>query len=834
MKQARLRPWFIFLAGFIFFSLLSTSSAAAQETDDKTQKEKPVAAAARQRMTTVRLGAYPEFSRLLFIFEQPVSAYKIDRVDVDNLLLDFGPAYSEHKGRLPLGGELVEGVAVGWEGKNLTARVKIREPRFNFRHFTSADKKTVAVDIRSAVPIGPAGPGSKKGVLLKIPSAEKVALSVRSQLSNNPQANSDLELLVNASEFILNNDFPSALTALQTLEGKFPKSPYLDPGLFLLGDVYYNISPENPAEHFLATVGAYQKAIGAFPESKQVPRALIMLGESYKRMEFVSESAGYLKTVAKNYPGNPYAAMARIFLGLIYLDIKKLDLARASFQEALKINPQGPLFLDAYYELGKGHYDQGLYSGANEIFKAILNQNEDFYLTKPHILFYIGDGYFHLGRRELSRDFLLHSINLQPSQDDADIILARLGDSYQEEKNYKTAAEVYSQVRDLYPDGVGALIAQLRMADMGALRGLYNRDAIFIELEEGANEAMIKIYGDLVDSEKKSPLLQLALFKLGRAQIRKGDNTEAAYILESILNKYPQSKLAPEIEGLLNGAILEQIRDHYNSRSFKALSDFYISYKRRLNKESWPEVRHYLGLANAAQGMTSTAIELLKANKGMTEKEDERLYTLGMAYLDVGQYEDAGETLDEFRKKFPKDKLVSKTLLDQARSEYSRNLDEDALKHLEEAAASDVEIRKDLKIQDMFSRLYLKKGDYEKAIPALNDTLNHLKEHPETSADTFWIYTQLGESHIKLEQPEKAVEAFELALANSGENARPEALYLIANHFKTLDREDRYLETLERLTKSEDSFWKQAAETELKTRTPDENIEKLLKEGPSL
>ena len=100
-------------------------------------------------LANIKLGAFPEYSRLVFTFNRPLSLFKVQRAEVDELRLHFGPVAVQKTGRLNLNNQIVRDVALIKRGDLVVARVKMKTVRFDFRHFTTPDRKAVIPDLRS-------------------------------------------------------------------------------------------------------------------------------------------------------------------------------------------------------------------------------------------------------------------------------------------------------------------------------------------------------------------------------------------------------------------------------------------------------------------------------------------------------------------------------------------------------------------------------------------------------------------------------------------------------------------------------------------------------------
>ena len=818
----------------LFWSWCDISHAANESGDVSVDAEPPKAAPRELVLTGVSLGTFPDYSRIIFQFSQPVDSYEVSRVDVDELMLDFGKATYERQGRFELADAMVVGMAVEQENGHLVARVKTRPSSFNFRHFTNADRTIVAVDLRPATgELNRDLTGSPEQEELSIPPLEKIALQMRIKLPEKAQPDTDEALLVQALDRLSHGDYPGGIQSLEALEKQYPGSPLREPALYMLGDAYFQLNPDNPTDQFVKITDTYQTAMGLFPDSQLVPRAKFIMALAYLKMNFINEAASFFRAVSKDFPGSRYDYLSQTYLGEIYLGLGKRQLAKAAYDYVLASNPQGRFFLESYFKLGKSFFPDGLFSQANEVFKEILKRDEGFYLDHPDILYYLGEGYFNLNRMDLARAYLYHVINLKPEIETADTIMARIGDTYKEQGMDDDAIKLYALTRDMYPDTPGALICQMRLADYGALRALFPHETIFMELENGVQEAILKIYKKILETKGESPLLQLAMFKVGDIYFNQENYDEAIKVFKEILEKYPKGALTEEARGMAEKAVLAQVPILFKQGRNTELIDFVKNNDTLISAATRPEINHYLGMAYSALNMPLESVRLLAGNQDYKHQEDQRLLMLGQNYVKLGEYENAVSTLENFRRLYPDHAQVPQSYMEQAQMEASLGQDDLALQHLEKALSLAPGLGANQPIQDLLGRLYMKKGDFNRSVAALEQSLDFLKKTGASQENLFDTYYRLGQAYASLGSNDKALAALDGAMEALPEAPRPEAVFLMAKMYRDLGAQEKYQTVMDILVRSTDPFWRQVAEQEMAAAKPDKKITRLLEQANS-
>lgn len=841
--------WLLALLFFICFSVtINPEASIAQKTPDKKAAVKNESAEQGseeaqetqpqfQKLSGIRLGALPEYTRVIFEFALPVTEYTVRRDDVDNLVLEFGDAQSEKTGRLNLGDDLVEGIAIVRTKNNLAATIKLKPVRFSFRHFSTPDQKSVVVDIKkpavSSTIDEPASlpAGDRK---LEMPSLQQITQKIRARLPKEPKPETAAGLLSLASDAIIAGAYGSAVENLEKLKAGFPTSHINDPAIFLLGESYYNMDPENFSSVFLKTTSTMQEGLTSFPRSTLAPRASMLKALAYERMDYYNEAIAFLKLTVKDFPESEYAVLSTMHLANLYLKLDKPNLAKATIESILAQGYSGDILLQSYAKLGEKYFQEGLFSKANEVFKAIIKRDDKFYLENPEILYYMGEGYYHLNRMDLARAFLYHAVNLQPDNESSNIMLARIGDTYKEEKLDDEAIRIFAMTYNNYPDTDGGMISLMRLADYGALTRLFKPGAIFPELENGSKMATLAIYEKVLKAKEDSPLNQLTQFKIGKLYMEQEYYSKALEAFADILNKDIQEPFKKEVREVFNQALLNEFKNLDILKKHVELIALYAESNNFVNDDVWPDLRHYLARAYAALSMPSEAAKLWEANKGLAEdQEDQRLLGLSKVYMSMGRYADVIKALEQFRKDFPKHPEANKTLIDQARAEVKLNKDNEALGHLEAGVKKSPEFLNDYNVQNMLSELYLKKGDYPKGIPAINQAIASIKGQKERKEDLFLQYSRLGRAYHHVGKTKEALAALDAAMALMPKNPMPETLYLMADAFKRMGQKEKQKQILDLMVKNRNPFWRDVANQEIVELEPDKRISRLIDQRSS-
>ncbi|MDR1043624.1 MAG: tetratricopeptide repeat protein [Candidatus Adiutrix sp.] len=549
-------------AAALLFLWLSPSPAGAQPVDPN-------------RLISIDLDETPEFTRLNFHFQNPLEAYQLRRDDVDQLLLDLGPAglsLSLEPPRSPL----VAGVDLEEKNGRLQAVVRLTALRYEVRHQTSPDRLSLTVDIKSLDdPAGPTGAQAEEMKPLSAPTladvARSLSLATPPQPGDGPAENLYQRILGRLMIF----DYPGALDDLQFFMERFPTHPSLEPLSYLRPEVESLTGP--PAETYARAVQGWQSALERWPQNAMAVRARFLLAEADRRMGYYNEAAAKFKLLVADSGGQDsvYSQLALLRAADLLMNMGLIDEARTFLDPALQEGRPDRLGLEVYARSGMADFYQGYFSQANEIFRDSLRILPGLYQTYPDLLYGMGEGYHYLDRPDLSTEYLYQALNLMPDHPKADVILARIGDNYRQEGRDREAMAVYGAASRSYPSGDGGLISQVRLADMGAIHSFFSQDKVFDILERGSRQATVEMYRKIVESGSNSPLLQLAQLKIGTAMAEDGENAEAVKWLRDLEINNPRSTLLPAALPTLAQALVEEIMLRNELNDWRTIADLY-------------------------------------------------------------------------------------------------------------------------------------------------------------------------------------------------------------------------------------------------------------------
>jgi tetratricopeptide (TPR) repeat protein len=133
------------------------------------------------------------------------------------------------------------------------------------------------------------------------------------------------------------------------------------------------------------------------------------------------------------------------------------------------------------------------------------------------------------------------------------LIAVRLADILQNQQQYREALEAYAQVMTSYPGSEGAIISEMRMAELGIqIPDLLpqHQDVRFT-----AYHAPVASLHTLIQTYPQSPLADVARFKVGVIQLQRHEAHAALAAFQELLNKPLKEELRREVQAKYREAL---------------------------------------------------------------------------------------------------------------------------------------------------------------------------------------------------------------------------------------------------------------------------------------
>jgi tetratricopeptide (TPR) repeat protein len=196
------------------------------------------------------------------------------------------------------------------------------------------------------------------------------------------------------------------------------------------------------------------------------------------------------------------------------------------------------------------------------------------------------------------------------------LIAARVADILRAQEHYRAALEAYVAVVQGYPGSEGAIISQIRMAELGTTLPdlLPASDAPRYAAYRYPLETVRRLASDY----PLHPLADVARFKMAEILLQQQDIAAALDLLQGLLHKPLQDALRRDVEQQLRQALGRQLEAYQRQGAFFDVLHTFFTYKPSLPPTEighpdllYPLVTSYvrLGLLDEAQSLLPTLLD---------------------------------------------------------------------------------------------------------------------------------------------------------------------------------------------------------------------------------
>ncbi|MEF2145054.1 MAG: tetratricopeptide repeat protein [Desulfovibrionaceae bacterium] len=385
--------------------------------------------------------------------------------------------------------------------------------------------------------------------------------------------------LIKAQSQVASGKLDAAQAALQTLLAQ-PDLPQniRQEALYTLGGVLMTLYKDNPAAHFEEITGVYKEAMNANLRSDNLPQALMNLGLVNLWAGNVPEAKGYFDLLTSQFPNNENVPAIEYYWGEYYYRLGDWEEAADRFQGFIEKYPeQERLARQAAFHLAEALQNLGMYEQAFQIVDYIDKRWPQVFESNPGFLKLAGDVEFRLDMLDRAKSHYWTYYNINPKAEEADVVLARIGDVYLRKNEKNAARTIYERAAEDYPDLEGGLVAKMRLAE----EGIYDEPTM-VEMvtvfDRPYNLRPKQVYTEIVDQYPDSPLAPLALLKLGMWHFFQKEYPEAMAAAQRLLTEYPRSPLVERARELGDRAFALAVPQLIQEQNYQTVVDYWEQY----------------------------------------------------------------------------------------------------------------------------------------------------------------------------------------------------------------------------------------------------------------
>jgi TolA-binding protein len=612
-----------------------------------------------------------------------------------------------------------------------------------------------------------------------------------------------------ARELFQREKYIESLTMLRYFMDNYPRNELADDVSFLIGDCYFYLAEESILSSYQPALDAFQLALALYAGSENAPRGYYQLANAYREMGYYFEADENYKFLMETYPNVRYIPATHFWIAENLFQGEEFEEARDRFQNYIVKYPQGEYLRHASFRMADCLVGLKKYKKALRRYEEGLDRWPAYSKLLPETLYSMGLTYMKSGNSGKARSVLFMSLNVFPDQEYNHIILTKIGDSYRVEGKVEEALKVYSQNSALYPESKGALISEIKMADIGVKNpGFFKFDQYLEPLE---------VYQRIIEKYPITDLAEEALYKQGFAYAKQKRHQKAILSLETVLDEYPDSELSKRCFYSLQENLSMLINSYFSEEKYYPILDLHKKYETPFLvdiKDSKTffqigESFRQIGLYAKAFGMYEKARRIYPP----THPEDELILRTGETCLLKKEYYKAENLFKKMINNFPASNYRRIALHNLADTYFEQESYEKARLAYLSVLGGTRRIPRDLKGFFCLGKSYQAIGNVSLTIDAYRQVIQVAEGlGKEWLEDEYVIksYFQLADYLYQIRRYVDAIKVYTQAIERYPEDERTQwALYRIAAGYRKVGKEGVEIESLKNLASkgSRGAFW---------------------------
>ncbi|MBW2302770.1 MAG: tetratricopeptide repeat protein [Deltaproteobacteria bacterium] len=328
---------------------------------------------------------------------------------------------------------------------------------------------------------------------------------------------------------------------------RFPESPLRESLSFLIGDFRLALLKEGRKEVFPLVIKSYSEAVRRFPQSGRVGRTYVRMAQAEAFMGRNYDALASLDMAIGRYPEGSHLPLAYLTRGKVYLRLNQPEKAVRDLKVVLSRFPHSSVVEEAHYEIAKYLYSVGAYKEAKKRFSELLEKDPDFYLKFPGFLSFMAQTSLYLKDYETARNYYFKALNLGHQPESEDLLLAHIGDTYNQQSREREAEKFYRLAIELDPESEGASIARLRLADYAS---------------------GVTLFKEVHQKNLNNTIGDLALLNMAKRLYEQRQYQMAMDTLKKLMEKPKNPDIQEKARDLYASAVEEELKKRYKSGEY--------------------------------------------------------------------------------------------------------------------------------------------------------------------------------------------------------------------------------------------------------------------------
>lgn len=370
-------------------------------------------------------------------------------------------------------------------------------------------------------------------------------------------------------------DFAFALKNFKDFIKTYPSGRYSEKARFILAETFASLHSDEVPAYFEQMKAYYNDAVNRFPQSIYFLDALVAIADLNFKMNYFTEALGYYNYALGQGRKFSKKMHALIQKAKIFVQKKKFVQAKYILENVLAGNPGRQKEIEAKLLMSRLLYEMNAFEKSLDILSEFNRNDFHKFYKYPEIFLYKGRNYYQTGEFQLARKNLFYFYNLSVEQKDRHLVLARIGDTFRDEKKINKAVKIYQLVYKRFPETQAAVISLIRLAEIQKQSSVKTKHLI----EMSSRQIYENIINKASDNEINKKFIPLAMLKLAGGYLDEQAYGKSLDILKRLSSQDINKSLESKRKYVLQNVLESMIKNKMNQGDYNYIIKTYVKEK---------------------------------------------------------------------------------------------------------------------------------------------------------------------------------------------------------------------------------------------------------------
>ncbi len=327
-------------------------------------------------------------------------------------------------------------------------------------------------------------------------------------------------------------------------------------------------------QDYWEVIQALRRHLYLYPHSPYKPWIYLSLGKCYRKEGFYPEALAYDKMVVEEFKNSPQAPKAMIEAARVLRTQHKYQKALYWLKRLIRQYPDTKSADLARLVLAQLALESNDIKRAKVLVEQIKKTDPNIYIDLPKLLLVEGEILAKQGKYKEARKRWLHYLNLQTSSSTQAKVWFFIAESLKREHFYLKARKYYVLIKQEYPDSKYALFSKFRLAQLQEIeQQSLSKYVNNIKPWEPAADTIL-VLKTIINQYPNSKIAQEAEITLMRYDLMLKDAFDILKQAKNFIKLYPNSRFADNVTKYVKIACNKLLNQHLDIETIKKIVIF--------------------------------------------------------------------------------------------------------------------------------------------------------------------------------------------------------------------------------------------------------------------